>query len=362
MNRKTTFKPAIWLFTFMLGYALTACHKTPKYEIPEPSNPTVLPLTGSQWVHVNSLPADSITALEIVNNVIYAASAPSGKIYESTDNGANWSSTSPMGTGVHVSAIAIANGKIFAGNFYGTMYSSTDNGKTWANEGDPTGAVTSFTKWNNDLYCSSYDNFGKGVLKLNTVNNKWEPALTSSLGNVRVSKLVVLNNYLAAAASDFFAVYDPAQQAWHTKDYVDITKARYKNTPFPNYVIDMIYDQGSVLAQAYIGNNDQQSMLRSDDQGATLYADTIGIKADADDDKFLMRGLLIGSNKIYSITNQEKGTIGVWIQHRDKGAPAGTTWAKDEEFLPGIRSYAIRSSANTLFLATDNGLYYKKEQ
>jgi len=348
--------------TVVLG--LTSCHKS-KYDNPAPSTPAVaLPATGSQWVHINSLPSDSITALEVNDNIIYAASAPTGKIYESADNGATWSATNPMGTGIHISAIAIANGKIFAGNFNGTMYSSTDNGKTWANEGDPTGAVTSFTKWNNELYCSSYDNLGKGVLKLNTANNKWEPALTSSLGNVRVSKLVVLNNYLAAATSDFFAVYDPAQQAWHTKDYVDITKARYKNVRFANYVIDMLYDQGTFLAQAYVGNNDEQSLLRSDDQGATMYLDTVGIKADPDydHDNYLMRGLLATSNKTYAVTDQLQGTIGVWIQHRDKGAPAGTTWAKDQEFLPGIFAYAIRSSADVLFLATNNGLYYKKEQ
>ncbi|MCC8426445.1 hypothetical protein [Mucilaginibacter sp. UR6-11] len=354
------------LAALVICYTLSSCYKTKKHDGPLPHDPTPvttgnppLPATNAQWVHINALPADSITALEMAGNVIYAASAPTGKIYTSTDNGANWTSTTAMGTGVHISAIAIGNGKIFAGNFYGTMYSSGDNGQTWTNEGAPTNAVTSFIKWYNELYCSSYDNFGKGVLKLNSTNNKWEPALTLGLGDVRVSKLAVFNNYFVAATSDFLAVYDPAAQIWHTKDYVDISQSRYKNTRFPSYVIDMIYDQGSALAQAYVGNDDQQMILRTDDQGATLYPDTIGIRADAYEDKYLMRGMLLGINKIYTVTNQYKGNAGIWIQHRDKGAPAGTTWARDEEFLPGVYAYAIRQFNNTLFLATTKGLYYK---
>ncbi|WP_448697342.1 WD40/YVTN/BNR-like repeat-containing protein [Mucilaginibacter sp. AW1-3] len=364
MNNKTTFKLSTWLLALALCYGLSSCHKPAKPDLPVPSTSPVLQPASSQWVQMNTLPPDSITALEIFNNVIYAASSTSGKIYESGDGGASWSATASIGTGIHISSITVFNGKIYVGTS-GDMFLSTDNGKTWVDEGGLTSIVTSFTVWNNNLYCSSFDNRGKGVLKLNPTNNQWEVFLngltsTPGINDVRASKVMVANNYLVAATSDVFGVFDPAQQMWHQKDYVDITKTKYKNVRFPNYVVDMVYNQGSILTQIYIGNNNQQSILRTDDGGITLYPDTVGMKADTDDDKYLIRGLLVTERKVYSVINQEKGTVGVWIQSRDNAAVANTTWASGEEFLPGLRSHALRSLTNTLFLATDNGIYYKK--
>jgi len=177
---------------------------------------------------------------------------------------------------------------------------------------------------------------------------------------VRASKVMVVNNYFIAGATDFFAVYNPAQQLWQTRPYVDISKTVYKNTPFPNLVIDMAYSKNSIFAQIYVGNNDQESILRSDDGGLSMHFDTVGLKADTDDDKYLMRDLYAGNNKLYSIIDQEKGAKGTWLQSRDQYAVLGSTWAAGEEFLPGIEAHVLRSSANVLFLATDNGLYFKK--
>lgn len=360
MKYKIIFKFKICLLIVGVGFGLSACKKGTVHD--EPSNPPVLPPAGSQWMRVNTLPADSITALEIFNNVIYAASATSGKIYESADGGSNWLATAPIGSKVHVSAIVVFNGKIYAGTVAGDVYSSADNGKTWVDEGGLTKAATSFTVWNDNLYCSSFDNGGKGILRLNIAGNKWEPFISGFTGQnniVRASKLMVADNYLVAATSDVFAVYDAGQQVWHTKNYVDSTKTIYKHARFPNYVVDMVYSQGSILAQIYIGNNDQESILRTDDGGANLYLDTIGLKADTDLDKYTIRGLLVVGKKTYSVINQEKGAVGVWIQSRDKTAALGTTWAGNDEFLPGVLAYTMRWLNNVFFLATDKGLYYK---
>ncbi|OCX54480.1 hypothetical protein BEL04_09585 [Mucilaginibacter sp. PPCGB 2223] len=335
---------------FIAGIGLTACHKTPITV--QSIGPTL------QWARVTNLPADNFTALGVFNNVVYVASSTSDRIYESADNGITWTATAPVSSGKLIFSLIVYQNKLFVGTDY-EIYSSSDNGKTWIGAGNNTMTVNSFAVWNNSLYAAAIDNSGQGLLKLNATG-QWAPFQNGLTNAVRASKVLVANNYFVAGTTDFFAAYDQTQQLWQTKQYVDITKTRYKNTPFPNLVIDMINTPASILAQIYVGNNDHETILRSDDAGLTMNFDTVGLKADTSDDKFLMCGMYVGNNKMYSIIDQQQGTKGIWLQSRDQNAVLGTTWANGEEFLPGLYGHGLTALTDVLFLATDNGLYYKK--
>jgi len=338
-------------------YIFTSCHKDNK-----PFPPTPKADSPAVWTRITTLPQERITALEIIDGIIYAGSSSSGKIFISTDEGLHWKSSSVISPDIEIKALAVFKNKIYVGAFHDNavilsnndIYSSNDDGNTWMNAGTGNEAL-SFTVWNNNLYCSSYD-AAQGIFMLDTVTNKWIPftnGLSSILGS-RTTKIMTADDDLIAGTIDFFAAYDAKQQVWIQKDY-SIPQIRI--SLFPNYVIDMMYDKPTLFVQIYLGRKNQQTIIRTDDLGATWRPDSAQLKVDTgNDDKYIMRGLLAGAGKYYVITNQEQGLTGAWIQQRDKHAPAGTTWANGEQFLPGLHCYAIRELNKKLYLATDNGI------
>ncbi|MBW4888175.1 hypothetical protein KXQ82_00545 [Mucilaginibacter sp. HMF5004] len=341
----------------ILSLLLISCCKKSNPSPDAPLSPT------NQWARLTTIPGENISALEIINDVIYAGSATSRKVYMSADNGATWAVSAQIEPGIvsaipdiHITALAVFGNKIYAGTDY-NIYSSNDNGKTWADAGNPTEMVTSFATWNGNLYASSYRS---GVLKLNTITNRWESftnGITYPGFDNTATKVIATGTDIFAATAYSFATYSTAQQAWVRKAYYN--HATYStNTWWSDYTIDMVYNQGTLLGQVYMEYPTQQLIMRSDNQGTSWAADTLRLKTDIT--KYLMHGLLVGSSKYYSISNQDTIAVGTWIQQRDKAAPAGTTWANGEEFLPGISTAVIRENNGVLFLATNKGLYYRK--
>lgn len=321
------------------------------------------PAASNQWTRLNTLPDENITALEIINNVIYAGSATARKVYMSADNGATWTATVKIEPqvlmtvpDVHITAIALFNNKIYAGTDW-DVYSIGDNGTSWTDEGNLTPEVTSFAVWNNNLYASSYR---EGILKLNTANNQWQPFANGlnepGFDNV-ATKVLTGGPNLFAGTNYSFAAFNTTQQAWVRKNYFNHISTN-ANIWWSDYVIDMIYNQGSLLGQIYMEYPTEEVIMRSDDLGSTWYRDAVDLKTDLS--KYTMHGLLAGSTKYYSISNQDTISVGAWIQQRDKSAPAGTTWTAGEEFLPTLHAWAIRENNGILFLATDKGLYFRK--
>lgn len=346
--------------TLVTAFALTSCHKKNN---PTPNVPP--PVASSQWTRLSTLPNENITALEIVNNVIYAGSATARKIYLSADNGATWTATAKIEPqilmtvpDVHITAIALFNNKIYAGTDW-DIYSIADNGTAWTDEGTSTTQITSFAVWNSNLYASSYSN---GILKLNANTNKWEP-FTNGLTTTpydfdkTATKVLAGGTNLFAGTAYSFAAFNTTQQAWVRKNYFNHTSTN-PNIWWSDYVIDLVYNQGSLLGQVYMEYPTEEVIMRSDDLGTTWTRDALDLKTDLS--KYTMHGLLAGNTKYYSISNQDTITVGAWIQQRDKSAPAGTTWAAGEEFLPALHAWAIRENNGILFLATDGGLYYRR--
>ncbi len=333
------------------AFGLTSCYK--KYN-PTPALPP--PVATDQWVRLNTLPNEDISALEIVNNVIYAGSATSHKIYMSGDNGVTWTASTLINPGLRITAIALFNNKIYAGTD-GDMYSSADNGNSWQDEGNLTSTITSFTAWNYNLYASSYRT---GILKLNTGTGQWQPfanGLNYPGFDNAATKILANGTDMFAGTGYSFATFSTTQQTWARKNYFNHAPGN-TNIWWADYLIDLVYNQGSLLGQVYMEYPTEQTMMRSNDQGTTWQRDTLNLKTDLN--KYTMHGLLAGSAKCYSISNQDTISIGTWIQQRDKLAPVGTSWANGEAFIPGVRSFAIRENNGILFLATDGGLYFKK--
>jgi hypothetical protein len=86
----------------------------------------------------------------------------------------------------------------------------------------------------------------------------------------------------------------------------------------------------------------------------------VGLKKELTEFLTKVRLLYAATGKFYVLSNMPAG--GTWVQQRDETLAAGTTWAGNDEFLstPGI-SYAVRKLNGNLYVATDSGLYCRKE-
>ena len=89
--------------------------------------------SGANWSASDTgLPGDDILALAIdqaTSSTIYAATSSSG-VYKTTDSGANWSAINTGLTSTDVQALAI--GSVYAGTVTGGVFQSEDDGATWA--------------------------------------------------------------------------------------------------------------------------------------------------------------------------------------------------------------------------------------
>ncbi|MBW4890714.1 hypothetical protein KXQ82_13360 [Mucilaginibacter sp. HMF5004] len=342
MKKKTT------LFSLYIGFSallcLTSCHKCNDNNSPTPS----IPATYSK---ILSLPInEKFIVLETLDNTIYAAAA-SGIVYSSTNLGATWSSSAIVKQGTVITALTLFNNRIYVGTETDGIFVSDNNGTSWVNQ-SLNQYISSFVVWNNNLYASSLDGISPGtVFVLNQSLNTWTTFSTNGLPtnhDFDVYKIVVANNTLAAirGVNGFFFSYNTTTGNWNTTAYLPGTPQIKMQ--------DLISDQGTLLASA------GKTLFNSTNFGTTWSYDTIGLKK-LSNANFTLRArvLYAASNKFYVLSNLPTG--GAWIQQRDWASPSGTTWAANDEFLQLTgKAYAMRKISNVFFIATDDGLYYKK--
>ncbi|OCX52029.1 hypothetical protein BEL04_11005 [Mucilaginibacter sp. PPCGB 2223] len=310
------------------------------------TTPVIVPPNDgtANWTRVTTLPNEPFSVIEKINNVIYASSLSSAKIYMSADNGTSWTASSPILPGIEITAISAFKNRIYAGTFLDDTFFSTDNGKTWKDAQNIVTNIASFAAWNNNLYSASYN---WGVQVLDTLTNQWHPFINGFPVPFtdRATRVLTIDSTLGAATVNSFAVYDTKQQLWRTHTYPPDVKAPY-------YVVDMVYNNGTILAQTYADAKNVQYLIRSDDKGLTWHQDSQGFRTDIAN--YTMMGFGIGVNNYYAIVNQAPN--GTWVQKRNKSAPNGASWATGEEFLPKFHSHCIREYNNRIFLATDSGV------
>jgi hypothetical protein len=118
MKRK--FFRKFWFPPFILGicFGLASCHKGIN---PAPGAPPIT--ASSNWTRISALPNEKIAALEVANNIVYAASA-SGIVYQSADNGTTWSASTAVSVEAEITSLAIFNNKIFVGTYNNGIYAS----------------------------------------------------------------------------------------------------------------------------------------------------------------------------------------------------------------------------------------------
>jgi photosystem II stability/assembly factor-like uncharacterized protein len=293
--------------------------------------------TFGQWTKINSVPSVNIVALAVNNNIIYAVSG-TNKIYTSSDAGVNWNELTVSANPADLTSITFFNNNIYAGTFTHGVFKSSDNGITWQNNSSNPLFISDFAVKDNALYAST---LGNGVAVLNTIANTWS-FINDSLPtfSVTVQSITSSPDYLmiAAGSNGIFYKYDFNGNYWVEGYYYGILK--------PGLQIDNLISNADTIF-AVSGNK----IIRSNDAGATWADDTSGTQNGA------RRNIYAGETNHYTLTNL--APVGTWIQHRDRYAGTGTSWASDEEFLPDGFSFDIAEYNQELFLAKNDGLYFK---
>ncbi|HEY4327474.1 MAG TPA: hypothetical protein VGN20_26050 [Mucilaginibacter sp.] len=331
---------AKFLLILITTVSISACHKTPVKNNPTP----VTPPKGT-WKKVNSLPGEKIQALEVFNNTLYAASAL-GVVYSSVD-GITWSASNAIQPSNSITALAAFNNMLFAGTQTNGIFRSTDGGKSWSNNNPSFPQVSSFAVLLNTLYCSS--GAYSGIVAYNETQNQWS-AFNNGLPtnyNTDVEKIIPFNNTLLSiqGVNGNYYLYDKTTGYWNEKYFF--------NSYTPGLRIDdIIYDLG-ILYATY-----DYAILASQNGGVNWSYDTVGLKRAQIPIYFYPRSVYAGTDKVYTIYNS--ANAGAWLQQRDRAALPGSTWATNQEHLSFGYSYAVRELNGMLFLATDNGLYFKK--
>ncbi len=343
MTKKTfTTRAAQFLLAFIIAAGYSACRKTPvstNPDDPKPKPPVSLP---ADWKKVPSLPESQMLALEIAGNTLYAASA-SGIVYSSPD-GSAWTASTQVGMGYAITALAIFNNKLYAGTAANGIFTSADGGKSWVNSIANFPDISSFAALNDTLYSASA--LYSGIRKLDEVNNQWSGFNMKGLPtnyNLDIQKLIAVNNTLVTAQGENgnYYVYDKKNASWDEKYF-------FKSYSPGLRMSDIIYDSGIFYAGYSL------AVLSSQDAGANWSYDTVGLKRGPN----LDARRVIYAGKDYNYTIYYQGTLGTWVQKRHRGL-TGSSWATGQEALPVGNAYSIGEFNGMLFLATDNGLYFK---
>ncbi|KPL13870.1 MAG: hypothetical protein AMS26_12785 [Bacteroides sp. SM23_62] len=146
---------------------------------------------GDNWTEINTgLPSNYILSIEINTAGVIFMSVSSEGVYRSTNNGVTWSQLTHGLTTYSVNDFAINwNGDIFAASNGDGIYVSKDGGDNWqaVNEGLTQDIVyTLAVKSNNDLFAGTYE----GVFKSTNNGTNWT-GYTEGIAGVNVSALLI---------------------------------------------------------------------------------------------------------------------------------------------------------------------------
>ncbi|MEO8766262.1 MAG: T9SS type A sorting domain-containing protein [Ginsengibacter sp.] len=296
-----------------------------------------LNMAFSQWTKITAIPSPHIVAMTTHNGSIYSAT-DSNIIYKSED-GITWKSISLPSDSIDISTLGFYNNNIYAGTFRSGVFSSIDDGLTWRhNSLISHSTISGFAVKNSRLFAAT---FGDGVYALDAGTGNWVHFANSLPDySVNVQNIIGTPNFLliGAGSNGTFYRYNFAGNEWN--------EAYYFGRLRPSLQINKMINRGDTLL-AVNGNR----IIKSNDAGESWSEDKVGTHNGAD------RNVYEGSASYYILTNLFSG--GTWIQQRDKNAARGTSWTTNEDFFIGGFSYGIIEFNSTLFLARDNGLYFK---
>jgi hypothetical protein len=287
----------------------------------------------AQWTKIPTIPSVRIHTLTVIGDTLFAASDTI--LYTSTDEGINWSPV-PLQYDTF-SLVKVMDDKLYVGTYGGNILLSTDRGATWQQTGNVFEPVSQLENHDGTLYAAT---LGGGVYSY--AQGNWIPvngSLPFYSYNVDAMYSSGSTLLIGCGSNGTFYRFMPASSSWNEEYYDEALR--------PGLQIQQIIGQSDTIL-AVNGNR----IYRSDDNGGTWDADNIGFHNGTS------RKIHEGTSNYYMVTNSPT-TGGIWVQQRNKHAPAGTTWAEQEEFIPGNLAYDLLEFGEQLFLAKANGLYRK---
>lgn len=291
-------------------------------------------MTGSspgQWIRDESLPASDIPSFIVRGSAMYAGT--DSAVFISTNMGNGWTRTATLpGSPWFVDALAILDGRLYAGTGGNGVFVSSNSGQDWMplNQGLVglgSMQISSFVVRNGVLYAGTH---GAGVFQLQ--NGTWSPFgdLSSQVaGNVEYLELKG-DTLVAGAGGNGYIWYAPGGAT----DWTGVLVAPLQAEPF------IIHSLAAFGAALYIGTT--YGVYRSTDNGASWIPSSAGVPAGR------IVKLISESDTLYAAAT---AIVTHWYRSTD-----GLQWTFIEQ-MPLV--YAQGFHANRLYTARIDGLWYK---
>ena len=292
-------------------------------------------ITGSsigQWVRVEGLPARDIPSLILQGNTIYAGT--DSAVFISTDGGDVWTRTSALpGSPWFIDALAVFDGKLFAGTGGNGVFISSNNGQNWMplNQGLVglgSSQISSFAVRNGVLYAGTR---GAGVFRLQ--QNTWTPfgdLAGQVAGNVEFLDLRSDTLVAGAGGNGFIWYAPPGATAW-----TGVLVAPLQSEPL------VVHSITGFRGELYIGTT--YGVYRSSDNGASWVLSSAGVPVNRIV-KFISTADTLFASATSALTR--------WYRSTD-----GMQWTFVEQ-MTGV--YAQLFHKNRLYAARIDGLWYKQ--
>lgn len=295
-------------------------------------------LSAQAWTRVEELPETEFTCIKVLSGKMYAVSE--NRLYTSID-GINWQSELITTELISPISLEIFSNTIYIGTFSnGVFEKSLTPNANWSQTLMGV-AISSFATHSGELYLST---FGAGVYK--RVNSTWQNInYNLPTFSFNVTKILSINAtlYAFAGGNGTYYSYNPVVPAWNLHYYY--------GTLVPGFIADDVLKTNANVVYVARGN----ALLRSNDQAQTWSSDTVGLLNGTN--RILYEGIYSTYvlSMLFNDTNQTNYTR---FQKRLSNLPLLSTWGTANELLE-FYTYAISEFGNKIFLATDQGLFFK---
>jgi hypothetical protein len=250
-----------FLGVFLFGVCLASCDAASPTDPPVPGEPP----DPSQWTQVSALPSTIVDAVVADGSTVYAGSE--NRVIVSRDAGATWQPVAPLNSGITITALAVKDGRVFAGTLGDGVFEHVDPGSSWTSRSDGlTGSarrVLAFATRGSRLYAGTD---GAGVLVLDvSAGSSWAPFRTGMPSNLswNVGDVVLAGTRLIAGAGGNGSAYlnDEGVGEWREVSY---------DVVFPG-VLRIVFDAETIgpAAQPVVLLGTTTGVYRSIDRGDT---------------------------------------------------------------------------------------------
>lgn len=295
-----------------------------------------MPASGQAWQRVQALPADQVTALCVLGDTLFVASASS--VHSTFDGGLTWeASTAISPTLDYISSVRYARGRLYVATVLEGVYVSPDGGKTWQPDNSGLSGLGALNLScleirGDSLYAGTY---GAGVFvrKLST-QSPWSTYSTGMFwGNVESVTNIGGTLYAGAGGSATVSVQTPPGHAWVERSFAEFNGSL-------NAFLAVVPHGDALLAAGTLG------LYRSTDGGNywTPYNPGTGVLGSA-------RLVVVGDRVV---ANLAKPAAVSFLRITTDG---GQTWQPFEPNLTDSYGYDLALYDGHLYAARSNGLW-----